>query len=209
MTRRNWKKLLIKYNSSGRVDKQRVVLVSVSGTSNVPGTCNDIAAISRITHAHGARLFVDAAQLVAHRAISMTRWSVDYLAFSGHKVYAPFGSGALISRRISIPDASSLSANPNGVNAAGIAALGKALLLLERIGFDLIAEREHRLLRYGLQKLADIPGLRLYGIRDPESPLLHHRGAVIPFDIKKNKSGSLHPGEKHWCIHLADESSVC
>ena len=178
------KALLHKYNRSGRIDKQRVVLVSVSAASNVLGTCNDIAEISEITHAHGARLFVDAAQLASHRAISMKQWSADFMAFSGHKVYAPFGCGALISKQ-SAPVTNRLSCGDQYVgNAAGIAAMGKALGLLERIGFELIASREHQLLRYGLQQLKDIPGLRLYGITDADSPRLLQKVAVIPFDIR-------------------------
>ncbi len=178
------KALLHKYNRSGRIDKQRVVLVSISAASNVLGTCNDIAEISEITHAHGARLFVDAAQLAAHRAISVKQWSADFMAFSGHKVYAPFGCGALISKQ-SAPAAYRFSCDDQyGVNAAGIAAMGKALGLLERIGFELIASREHQLLQYGLQQLKNIPGLRLYGISDADSPRLRQKVAVIPFDIK-------------------------
>ena len=178
------KALLHKYNRSGRIDKQRVVLVSISAASNVLGTCNDMTEISEITHAHGARLFVDAAQLAAHRAISMKRLSADFMAFSGHKVYAPFGCGALLAKQSS-PATNRFSCGVQYLeNAAGIAAMGKALGLLERIGFELIASREHQLLRYGLQQLKDIPGLRLYGITDADSPRLHQKVAVIPFDIR-------------------------
>lgn len=73
--------------------------MAVSGASNVLGVFNDLAEISRIVHRYGARLLVDAAQLVAHRKVEMDRCGIDYLAFSAHKVYAPFGTGVLLVRK--------------------------------------------------------------------------------------------------------------
>jgi len=91
--------LLCAYNQKGQSGKKRIKLVAVSGASNVLGVFNNLAEISRIVHLYGARLLVDAAQLVAHRKVEMERWGIDYLAFSAHKVYAPFGSGALLVRK--------------------------------------------------------------------------------------------------------------
>ena len=91
--------ILKKYNQEGIFGKKRIRIVAISGSSNVLGTFNDIQAISKIAHKYGARLLVDAAQVVAHRSVNMDEWGIDYLAFSGHKVYAPFGSGALIVRK--------------------------------------------------------------------------------------------------------------
>ena len=70
--------------------------MAVSGASNVLGVVNDLAAISRIVHQYGARMLVDGAQLVAHRKVDMKEWGIDYLAFSAHKLYAPFGAGVLL-----------------------------------------------------------------------------------------------------------------
>ena len=84
--------LLRAYNQEGQHGKKRIKLVAVSGASNVLGVFNDLAEISRIVHRYGARLLVDAAQLVAHRKVEMEACGIDYLAFSAHKVYAPFGS---------------------------------------------------------------------------------------------------------------------
>ena len=84
--------LLCAYNQEGQHGKKRIKLVAVSGASNVLGIFNDLAEISRIVHRYGARLLVDAAQLVAHRKVEMEACGIDYLAFSAHKVYAPFGS---------------------------------------------------------------------------------------------------------------------
>jgi len=74
-------------------------LLAVTGASNVTGECLPVAELARIAHRHGARIAVDGAQLVPHRRIDMAAAGVDYLAFSGHKLYAPFGAGALVGRR--------------------------------------------------------------------------------------------------------------
>ena len=85
--------LLREYNEGDRHGGRRVKVVAVSGASNVLGTFNDLGKISEVVHRYGALLLVDAAQLVAHRAVSMERSGIDYLAFSAHKAYAPFGTG--------------------------------------------------------------------------------------------------------------------
>ncbi|HEU5353171.1 MAG TPA: aminotransferase class V-fold PLP-dependent enzyme [Actinocrinis sp.] len=74
-------------------------LVAVTGASNVTGELLPIKRIARIAHRHGARVVVDAAQLAPHRRVSLRESGVDYVAFSGHKLYAPYGSGALVGRR--------------------------------------------------------------------------------------------------------------
>jgi selenocysteine lyase/cysteine desulfurase len=159
----------------------------VSGASNVLGTCNDLAEISRIIHRYGARLLVDAAQLIAHRKIEVAGWGIDYLAFSAHKVYAPFGAGALLARkgllRLSSSELELIRASGEE-NVGGIAALGKALLLLQRIGLDVIQAEEQALTGRALAGLAQIPGLTIYGIKDPASPRFARKGGVIAFDLK-------------------------
>jgi selenocysteine lyase/cysteine desulfurase len=74
-------------------------LVAVTGASNVTGECPPLARLAALAHRYGARLAVDGAQLVPHRRVDMAASGIDYLAFSGHKVYAPFGAGVLVGRR--------------------------------------------------------------------------------------------------------------
>ena len=74
-------------------------LLSVTGASNVTGECLPLPEIASLAHRHGARVAVDGAQLVPHRRVDMRAIRADYLAFSGHKIYAPFGAGALIGKR--------------------------------------------------------------------------------------------------------------
>ncbi len=74
-------------------------LVTVTGASNVTGEALPLADVVRLAHGAGARVLVDGAQLVPHRGFSLAGTDVDYVAFSGHKTYAPFGAGALVGRR--------------------------------------------------------------------------------------------------------------
>jgi selenocysteine lyase/cysteine desulfurase len=151
------------------------------------GVYNDLAEISRIVHRYGARFLVDAAQLVAHRKIEMAACGIDYLAFSAHKVYAPFGSGALVARKglLNFSPAEMESIRSSGEeNAGGIAALGKALVLLQRVGFDVIQEEEQALTARALRGLKQIPGITVYGISDPDAPQFARKGGVIVFRVE-------------------------
>jgi len=175
------------YNQDKQHGKQRIILVAVSGASNVLGTFNDLAEISRIAHRYGAQVLVDAAQLVAHRPTEMEKWEIDYLAFSAHKTYAPFGSGALVARKGLLnlgSDELTVIRSSGEENVGGVAALGKALVLLQRIGLDVIQEEEQTLIVRALHGLAQIPGLTIYGIQDPDSPQFAHKGGVIIFSLK-------------------------
>jgi selenocysteine lyase/cysteine desulfurase len=91
--------LLCAYNTQQRHGARRIRLVAVSGASNVLGSMNDLGAISAMAHRHGARFLVDGAQLTAHREVNLARDGIDYYAYSGHKMYAPFGAGGLIRKR--------------------------------------------------------------------------------------------------------------
>jgi selenocysteine lyase/cysteine desulfurase len=178
--------LLAVYNQKGQHGNQRIELVAVSGASNVLGVFNNLAEISRIVHRHNARLLVDAAQLVAHRRVDVNGCSIDYLAFSAHKAYAPFGTGVLIVRKglLHFGPAELEGIQSSGEeNVGGIAALGKALFLLQRIGLDLIQEEEQALTARALRGLAQVPGLTLHGIRGPDSPRFAYKGGVISFTM--------------------------
>ena len=180
-------KILIAYNQKALFGAKRIRLVAVSGASNVLGVCNNLEEISRMVHHYGARLLVDAAQLVAHRKISMEQCGIDYLAFSAHKVYAPFGSGMLVARKGLLKfnnEELDLIRTSGEENAGGIAALGKALVLMQRIGMDIIQEEEQALTAMALQGMAQIEGLEIYGIKNTESSGFSNKVGVIPFALK-------------------------
>ncbi len=179
--------LLSAYNLRSQHGNKRVKLVAVSGASNVLGVFNNLAEISRIVHRYGARLLVDAAQMVAHRKVEMERCGIDYLAFSAHKAYAPFGTGALLVRKGLLkfsPAELELIQSSGEENVGGIAALGKALTLLQQIGLDVIQEEEQALTARALRGMAQIPGLKIYGIKDPDSYRFAQKGGVIVFGMK-------------------------
>ncbi|PWU59697.1 cysteine desulfurase, partial [Micromonospora globispora] len=74
------------------------VLVAVTGASNVTGERWPVAELARVAHRYAARILVDAAQLAPHAPVDLAALDVDYLALSGHKLYAPFGAGVLVGR---------------------------------------------------------------------------------------------------------------
>ena len=187
-------KHLVEYNQERKQGKKRIRLVVVSGASNVLGTYNNLEEISRIVHKYGARLLVDAAQLVAHRKVDMESLGIDYLAFSAHKVYAPFGSGALVVKKGLLhfsPAEMELIRSSGEENAGGIAALGKVLVLLQRIGMDILQAEEQELTKKMLDGLAQIEGVKIIGVSDTTSPKFTERGAVVAFFLKDKISSGI------------------
>jgi len=180
-------KLFIEYNVKGLYAGKRIMLMTMSGASNVLGSINDLEAVSQIVHKYGARLHIDAAQLVAHRKVEMEQWGIDYLSFSAHKVYAPFGTGVLAARKGLLNFGTSELENiwsSGEENPGGIAALGKALLLMKRIGIDLIQMEEKALTKQTLNGFSQIKGLTVYGIKDLSSQRLNQKAGVIVFSLK-------------------------
>ncbi len=184
----DYKNLLAKY-------KGRVKLVAISGGSNVTGLVPDMHGLARLAHSVGAQILVDCAQLAAHRAINLRPLSdpthLDYIAASAHKMYAPFGSGALIGRRdsfeVGAPEVCGggtiklvtekdveWAATPDrdeagSPNVIGAVAFARALQILSAIGMDKIAKHEIELTTYALQKLSKLDGLMVYGDSRPDS----------------------------------------
>lgn len=186
--------LLRDYNESGLHGNKRISLVALSGASNITGTCNDLVATGKLIRRFGAKFLVDAAQLVAHRPIDMEAFNIDYLAFSGHKMYAPFGTGVLVARKnlLNFKKEEIMRIQASGNETlGGIAALGKALLLLKQIGFDTIEAEEQKLLRKALSGLAGIPGITIHGYTETMESETKHHTAVIAFEIKNKLNSSL------------------
>jgi selenocysteine lyase/cysteine desulfurase len=129
--------------------------------------------------------------MVAHRKVDMEKWDIDYLAFSAHKIYAPFGTGVLIVRKgllkFSAPEMDLIHSSGEE-NAGGIAALGMALRLLQGIGMDRIQEEEQALTAKLLRGMAEVDGIRLFGVTSPDSPGFVNRGGVVVFILKKAMS---------------------
>jgi selenocysteine lyase/cysteine desulfurase len=178
---------LREYNQAHMFGNKRIKIVAVSGASNVLGTCNDITRLSAIVHKYGARLLVDGAQVVAHRKVEMEKDEIDYMAFSAHKVYAPFGTGVLVVKKGLLkykPDEMKQIQSSGEENIGGIASLGKAFVLLRRIGLDVVHEEEQALTRRALQGMSQIPGLKVFGINDQASRSFEQKIGVIVFETK-------------------------
>lgn len=186
---------------------QHIRLIAISGASNVTGYLNPIHEIAAKAHAIGAEIFVDAAQLAPHREIEMRSLDdpshIDYLAFSAHKMYAPYGTGVLVGRKDTF-----LKGDPDSVgggtielvtadevrwaplpekeeagtpNAIGAVALAEAIFCTQQIGMERIAEHEARLSAYLLHKLEKLHGISIYGDTDPGNT--PQRLGVIPFEV--------------------------
>ncbi len=186
--------LLREYNEEQKHGRKRIQLVAITGASNVLGTCNDMQAISRLVHAYGAYLLVDGAQWVAHRPVSLMQSGIDYLVFSAHKLYAPFGTGVLFARKglqnVRHPDYQAWRASAE-TNAGGIAALGKMLVLMKRIGMDVIEAEEQQLLKSTLMEMNALPGITLHGSKNLDFAPGLARTGVISFEMKKRMSDKL------------------
>ncbi|MFC4124307.1 aminotransferase class V-fold PLP-dependent enzyme [Nocardia rhizosphaerae] len=105
----------------GELCSKPTALLAVTGASNVTGEVLPLARLATIAHQCGARILVDAAQLAPHRRISLRESGIDYLAFSGHKLYAPFGAGVLVGRRDWLDAAEPYLAGGGAVREVGTA----------------------------------------------------------------------------------------
>ncbi|MEV6089626.1 MULTISPECIES: aminotransferase class V-fold PLP-dependent enzyme [unclassified Streptomyces] len=187
-------------------DPHGPALVCVTGASNVTGELWPVRELAAAAHAHGARIVLDAAQLAPHRAVSVRDLGVDWVAFSGHKLYAPFGSGVLAGRadwlRAAEPYLAGGGASrtvarreDGGVdvqwhetaarheagspNVIGAYAIASACEALTEAGFDALAEREDVLVRAVREGLADVPEVRFLSLFGDDAP----RVGVLSFVV--------------------------
>ena len=186
--------------------KERIKYVTITGASNVSGYITDIRKVAKLAHKYGAKVIIDGAQLVPHREVNMCGEDdddyIDFLIFSAHKVYAPFGSGAIIGLRDEIekypPDTkgggtvervlddhliwlSTPEKNEAGSpNFIGAMAMVRALEELKKIGFENIYNHERKIKDYLIEEMKKIDNVTIYG--DTENT--EDRLGVISFNIK-------------------------
>lgn len=187
--------------------QDRIKYVTITGASNVTGYITDIRRVAKLAHKYGAKLIVDGAQLVPHRAINICGKEdddyIDFLIFSAHKVYAPFGSGAIIGLRDELekypPDTkgggtvervlddeiiwlSTPEKNEAGSpNFFGAVALMQALKEMNKIGFELIESNEKKLLKILIEGMKNFERVILYG--DNEN--IEDRLGIMVFNIDR------------------------
>ncbi len=187
------------------------VLVAVTGASNVTGERWPVAELARVAHRHDARILVDAAQLAPHAPVDLAALDVDYLALSGHKLYAPFGAGVLVGRgdwldaappylagggatthvgtathevRWATGPARHEAGTPNLLGAVALAAVCAALAESDR---DALHAGEQALLtrlRAGLAALPHVVELRTFG---PDAP----RVGIVSFVVAGRDSAEV------------------
>ncbi|MCM1182918.1 MAG: cysteine desulfurase [Roseburia sp.] len=172
----------------------RTKFVSATQVSNVLGTITPIEELVAIAHRHGVRILVDGAQSVAHIPVNLTALDADWFVFSGHKIYAPTGIGAVYGKKEALEAAKPYHGGGNMIkdvtfertvynpapnkfeagtgSIADAVGLGAALEYLTRIGMHDISRYEHELVQYGMKELAKVKGLRLIGTAANKSSAL-------------------------------------
>jgi len=217
--RYNYRTFYVRTTADGRFDedhfdslleehKGKIALVAITGASNVTGYIQPIHHLAEKVHKAGTKIMIDAAQLAPHREIDMRSdddpGHLDFIAIAGHKMYAPYGTGALIGPKSEFIDSApdycgggtvsvvtpdevywagmpdrDEAGSPNVMGAIAMAIAAEALM---NKGLDNIAEHERELTSYALEKLRAIEGITVYGETDPSKA--SEKVGVIPFNLK-------------------------
>lgn len=187
--------------------KNKVKIVSVSAASNVTGYVNDVHRVAKMAHKYGAKIVVDGAQIVAHRKFSMLgnlddqNDDIDFIAFSAHKMYSPYGGGAVVgvteelnkhmptfygggTIRVvgdnwQVYKEAPAAYEAGSPNYPGVVGLGKAIDVLSTIGMDNIQAHEKVLNRKIIDGLKTLPNVILYG----DSENIDDRVGVVTFNF--------------------------
>ena len=192
-------------------------IIAVAHASNVLGTINDVKKITKLAHARNIPVLIDGAQAVPHFPVDVSKIGCDFYAFSGHKLLAPTGIGALYisEKRLaetgpflgggdmvkSVSEKDVLFQNAPARFEAGTPAieaaiaLGAAINYLEKIGMKNIERYEQELSEFALEELRKIPGIAIYGPADPKK-----RTGLISFNLAR-----AHP---HDLASLLDEENI-
>ena len=181
-----------------------VKYVSVTAASNVTGYVTDVHRVAKLAHQYGAQIIVDGAQIVAHRAFSMKgetpEEDIDFFVFSAHKMYSPYGGGAIVGRSDVMNEkmphvygggtidivsdyeqfysSAPKTYEAGSPNYPGIVGLGEAIDVLREVGFDDISAHEQVLIRRLIDGLLKIDGIKVYG--DTEN--ISDRVGVVTFN---------------------------
>lgn len=188
---------------------ERTRLVCVAHVSNVLGTVNPVKEMIRTAHSHGVPVLVDGAQSIPHMPVDVQELDADFYVFSGHKVYGPTGVGVLYGKEDWLDrlppyqgggemiqhvsfERTTFNELPFKFEAGtpdyiGTTALARALDYVTALGMDRIAAHEHDLTTYAMERLRQVPGMRIFG----EAA---EKGSVISFlvgDIHHFDMGTL------------------
>ncbi len=178
---------------------EKTKLVAITQVSNVLGVINPVKEIAELAHEHGAVIVVDGAQAAPHLKVDVQDLDCDFFAFSGHKMCGPTGIGVLYGKKELLDGMEPIEFGGEMIDfvglqestwkelpwkfeggtpiIAGAIGLGAAIDFLEEIGMDNVTAHEHKLTRYAFEKMADVPGVNIYG------PDADHRAGVITFNL--------------------------
>lgn len=185
--------------------KGKVGLVAVSGASNVTGYINPIYEIAELCHRYGAKILVDGAQLIPHSPFDMlpidSDEHIDFIAFSSHKMYSPFGIGVLVAPKGTFVDGFSEQIGGGTVkhvtmkdviwdeppakeeagtpNLMGVVALTISIKTLQELDMAKVEKYERGLVKYALDKISKIPNLVIYDDMDVDSKV-----SIVSFNIE-------------------------
>lgn len=185
------------------LNDHQVKLVSMAHCSNTMGTINPVKEFIKEAHDHGAVFFVDGAQSIAHQKIDVQDLDCDFYAFSGHKAYAPTGTGILFGKESILNDMPPYQGGGDMIDVvtiekttynhlphkfeagtphiAGMIALKKSFEFIQKIGFEKIHQIETDLLNHATSKFKKLDGLTIIGDNS-------NKGAVVSFTIE-----NIHP----------------
>ncbi|HBV57906.1 MAG TPA: cysteine desulfurase [Candidatus Magasanikbacteria bacterium] len=185
-----------------------IKLVSVVYSSNLDGYTLPVEEIVKMARKYDALVMLDGAQAVPHHAVNVKKLGVDFLAFSGHKMMAPSGTGVLYGRLARLEKLSPLLSGGHSVkdshydnyeaediparfeaglqNYGGIIGLGEAIKFIKQVGFDFIVKQEFELNYFITRELKQIGGISFVGADDPKS-----RGGIVNFYHEKMDSHQL------------------
>ena len=191
-------RLLKEYNG-------KIKYVSVTAASNVTGYVTDVHRVAKMAHQYGAKIIVDGAQIVAHRAFSMIgdtpEENIDFFVFSAHKMYSPYGGGAVVGLSdvlnehmpefygggiVNLVTDDNVNYKPapavyeaGSPNYPGVVGLGKAIDILQEVGFDKIEAHEKALNKRLVEGLKKLDNVIIYG----DSDNLDDRVGVVTFNF--------------------------
>ncbi len=174
-------------------------VVSIAHITNVIGDIRDIKNITKVCHEHNILVVVDAAQSVAHTKIDVSDMDIDFMAFSGHKIYGPTGIGVLYGKFDLLKDLipTSYGGGMNAIfnkdgyvelkdlpdrleagtpNIEGVLGLAEAIKYVEQIGLDKIQNYEKELRKYLVDRLSELDFIKIYN--------KNNEAAIIAFNIE-------------------------
>ncbi|MCE1248423.1 MAG: aminotransferase class V-fold PLP-dependent enzyme [Firmicutes bacterium] len=213
LERRGFYTEFIRVDQAGRIDlndfydrlDRTTAIVASSIVSNVSGVINPVVVMAEAAGECGALFLADAAQAAAHVDINVKKLGVDFLALSGHKIYAPPGSGILYGKTGLLekmepivwgggtvssvrqdgfePAAVPKKLEPGTPDIPAFSGLEAALGFVSDIGFD-YQQYEKSLLEYCVYEMAKIPGLKIPGFVEEGTSFFNERSAIIPFTLK-------------------------